>query len=73
MTHFLVAVLAAAGGWCWGHSTARIRHIPIGATAAQDQHALDTADWGSWLCCATAITSSGVEHDPTCTTHRSAA
>ncbi|MFF0512459.1 hypothetical protein [Streptomyces sp. NPDC004250] len=44
MTHLLVALLALAAGWCWGHSTARIRHVPIGATRAQDQTALAAHD-----------------------------
>ncbi|WP_158073022.1 hypothetical protein [Streptomyces kebangsaanensis] len=33
----LVAVLALATGWCWGHFTARIRHIPISTTAQADE------------------------------------
>lgn len=37
MTYLAVALLALSIGWCWGHSTARIRHIPIGALAAQDE------------------------------------
>ncbi|MET9729646.1 hypothetical protein ABZZ79_02965 [Streptomyces sp. NPDC006458] len=41
MTYLLVALLALAAGWCWGHATARIRHVSIGATAEQDQAALD--------------------------------
>lgn len=44
MTYLLVALLAIAAGWCWGHSTARIRHIPIGATAQQDQDAIAEHD-----------------------------
>ncbi|MFH9977919.1 hypothetical protein ACH4ND_01400 [Streptomyces sp. NPDC017179] len=36
----LVAVLAAAAGWCCGHRTARIRHVPVGATEAQDRATL---------------------------------
>ncbi|MFE7236116.1 hypothetical protein ACFVAF_36990 [Streptomyces sp. NPDC057596] len=39
MTTVLVAVLAAAAGWCCGHATARIRHVPVGGTADQDQDA----------------------------------
>ncbi|MBQ0827673.1 hypothetical protein [Streptomyces tagetis] len=44
MTTVLVGLLALATGWCWGHRTARIRHIPIGALAAEDQAAILTAD-----------------------------
>ncbi|GGQ83579.1 hypothetical protein [Streptomyces flaveolus] len=40
MTYLLIATLCLAIGWCWGHSTARIRHVPIGATAQQDQAAI---------------------------------
>jgi hypothetical protein len=29
MTLVLVAVLALSAGWCWGHSTARVRIIVI--------------------------------------------
>lgn len=36
----LAIVLALPAGWCWGHSTARIRHVPIGATAEQDEATL---------------------------------
>lgn len=43
MTYLLVALLALAAGWCWGHLTARIIHIPIGALAEEDEAAL-TAD-----------------------------
>jgi len=39
----LVAVLVFAAGWTIGHRTARIRIIPIGALASQDQAALDEA------------------------------
>lgn len=35
----LTATLNISIGWCWGHATARIRHIPIGGTAAQDDAA----------------------------------
>ncbi|MFJ8345078.1 hypothetical protein ACIQ9J_01620 [Streptomyces sp. NPDC094153] len=38
-THLLTAILAAAAGWCYGHSTARVRHVPIGGTKTQDQTA----------------------------------
>lgn len=41
MTHLLTALLALSVGWCWGHRTARIRIIVIGATAQQDQAALN--------------------------------
>ncbi|MER5213676.1 hypothetical protein ABT063_24670 [Streptomyces sp. NPDC002838] len=43
MTYLLVALLALSVGWCWGHLTARIVHVPIGATEADDEAAL-TAD-----------------------------
>jgi hypothetical protein len=43
MTYLLVAVLAYALGWTWGHSSARIRIVNVGATAEQDQAALDAA------------------------------
>jgi hypothetical protein len=37
---YSVAVLAftfgIAVGWCLGHSTARVRHVPVGATQAED-------------------------------------
>ncbi|MGK9463959.1 hypothetical protein ACSLFT_28595 [Streptomyces sp. G6] len=36
MTYLLVALLAIATGWCWGHRTARVRVIFVGATQAQD-------------------------------------
>ncbi|MDT0387856.1 hypothetical protein [Streptomyces dubilierae] len=39
----LALVLGLSIGWCWGHSTARVRHVPVGATAAQDDTALDEA------------------------------
>jgi hypothetical protein len=39
VTYLLVAALCIAIGWCWGHSTARIRHVPIGATQADDEAA----------------------------------
>lgn len=32
----LGAVLLLAVGWCWGHLTARVRVVVVGATAAQD-------------------------------------
>lgn len=40
MTHLLTALLALATGWCWGHLTARIHVVVVGATAAQDDAAL---------------------------------
>ncbi|WP_445524769.1 hypothetical protein [Streptomyces cyslabdanicus] len=48
-SHLLTATLATAtlavsAGWCWGHRTARIRHVPIGATAAHDETALSAHD-----------------------------
>lgn len=42
MTHLLVAVLALSIGWCLGHRTARVRHVPVGALAEDDQAALLT-------------------------------
>ena len=39
----LTALLSGSAGWCWGHATARIRHIPIGATAEQDAAATEAA------------------------------
>ena len=39
----LTATLAGSTGWCLGHRTARIRHVPIGATATEDDAAF-TAD-----------------------------
>ncbi|MFF7142294.1 hypothetical protein ACFZB5_13730 [Streptomyces nodosus] len=39
MTYLLTVVLAAAIGWCCGHRTARVRHVPIGA-AVDDEAAL---------------------------------
>lgn len=40
----LGALLAAAVGWVLGHRTARVVHIPVGATAAEDETALTAAD-----------------------------
>lgn len=40
MTYVLTALLALAFGWCWGHLTARVVHVPIGATADEDSAAL---------------------------------
>jgi hypothetical protein len=39
----LTATLAGSTGWCLGHRTARIRHIPIGALPSEDDAAF-TAD-----------------------------
>ncbi|NUU25243.1 MAG: hypothetical protein HOV68_27630 [Streptomycetaceae bacterium] len=36
--------LLTAAAWLLGHRTARIVHVPIGATAAQDETALTAAD-----------------------------
>ncbi|MFE6408185.1 hypothetical protein ACFVOR_14765 [Streptomyces sp. NPDC057837] len=36
----LALILGLSIGWCWGHSTARVRHVPVGATQAQDDAAL---------------------------------
>ena len=40
----LTALLALAAGWCWGHRTARVIHIPVGATAEQDAAAVADAN-----------------------------
>lgn len=40
----LTGTLCLSAGWCWGHATARIRHVPIGARPADDQTALDEAE-----------------------------
>jgi hypothetical protein len=60
VTLTLVALLATALGWLWGHSTARIRIIPIGATDQQDAAALEGA------CCETAWLTRGHDHDNRC-------
>jgi len=39
VTVLLAVLLAFAAGWCWGHRTARIRIIPIGALLADDEAA----------------------------------
>ncbi|MFM9777069.1 hypothetical protein [Streptomyces scabiei] len=47
----LGALLLLAAGWVLGHSTARVRIVNIGATAAQDETALSAADeqlLGEW-------------------------
>ncbi|MFI5664617.1 hypothetical protein [Streptomyces sp. NPDC051684] len=67
MTYLLVALLALSLGWVWGHSVARIRHIPVGAVAAQDEAAFDAA------CCETWLVSRGAEHDEQCVIARWAA
>jgi hypothetical protein len=36
----LTATLSGSAGWCWGHSTVRIRIVHVGATRAQDEAAL---------------------------------
>lgn len=59
MTLALAVLLALSAGWLWGHSTARVRHVPIGATAADDAVALDLAE----ACCERWWTSAGTEHD----------
>ncbi|WP_425832617.1 hypothetical protein [Streptomyces fractus] len=69
MTYLLVALLALALGWVWGHSVARIRVVPVGATAAEDEDALAFDD----ACCETWLVSRGVEHDEECVIARWAA
>ncbi|WP_405695228.1 hypothetical protein OHA99_09305 [Streptomyces coelicoflavus] len=45
MTGLILAiVLAFAAGWTIGHRTARIRIIPVGALASEDEEALLAAD-----------------------------
>ncbi len=47
----LGALLFLAAGWVLGHSTARVRVVVVGATAAQDETALTAADeqlLGEW-------------------------
>ena len=39
MTYLITFLLALALGWTWGHTTARIVHIPIGAHADEDDQA----------------------------------
>ncbi|KFG08123.1 hypothetical protein [Streptomyces scabiei] len=36
----LGALLLLAVGWCWGHLSARVRVVVVGATATQDDAAL---------------------------------
>ncbi|MFD4264062.1 hypothetical protein ACFWR9_42270 [Streptomyces sp. NPDC058534] len=40
----LTIVITGPAFWCWGHATARVRRIPIGATAAEDEAALAEHD-----------------------------
>lgn len=40
----LAVVVALAVGWVLGHRTARVVHVPVGATAAQDETALSADD-----------------------------
>jgi protocatechuate 3,4-dioxygenase beta subunit len=40
VTYLLTTLLALALGWTWGHATARIEHILIGATRTQDDDEL---------------------------------
>lgn len=35
----LAVALALPAGWIWGHRTARIRHVPIGALPEDDEAA----------------------------------
>ncbi len=58
----LTAVLMYSAGWCHGHRTARIRHVPIGAQPADDQAAIEL----SCACCERWWTSLATDHDPTC-------
>jgi hypothetical protein len=66
VTYLLAALLALAAGWCWGHSTARIRYIPVGATRAEDDAALALTD----ACCEVWWTSAGTKHDTTTCTRK---
>lgn len=40
----LALVLGASAGFLLGHRTARVVHVPIGATAAEDEAALSAHD-----------------------------
>ena len=40
VTTLLAVLLALAVGWTWGHATARIRRVPIGAAPEQDDAAI---------------------------------
>lgn len=44
MTYLITALLALSVGWCWGHSTARVRVRFVGARPADDQTAIDEAE-----------------------------
>ncbi|MFJ2568156.1 hypothetical protein ACIO02_35425 [Streptomyces sp. NPDC087568] len=44
MIYLLTALLAGAVGWCWGHRTALVRHVPVGATAPADDAAFIAAE-----------------------------
>ncbi|MER6135101.1 hypothetical protein [Streptomyces sp. NPDC001815] len=37
----LTATLTGSASWCIGHHTARVIYRPVGATAAEEQTALD--------------------------------
>ncbi|WP_328657925.1 hypothetical protein [Streptomyces sp. NBC_00334] len=66
MTLALAVLLAAAVGWCWGHSTARIRiiRIPSGPPAPFDDGVVAVALAGA--CCDMWWTSAGAEHTGPC-------
>jgi hypothetical protein len=64
VTYALITVLAVAVGWSWGHATARVDHVLVGATRADDEAALALND----ACCERWWTSAGAEHDQTCRT-----
>ena len=41
----LTGTLCLSAGWCWGHATARIRHVRIPAGChCRDQAAIDQAE-----------------------------
>ncbi|WP_327655722.1 hypothetical protein [Streptomyces sp. NBC_00483] len=62
MTDLVLILLALAFGWVVGHSTARIRVVPVGAIAADDEVVLALED----ACCETWWTSRGEAHDDEC-------
>jgi hypothetical protein len=68
MTTLLALTLGLAAGWYWGHRTARIRIINVGATPDQDHDTLmaeairDLND----ACCERWWTAIGTDHDPDC-------
>jgi len=62
MTDLILILLALAFGWIVGHSTARIRIVPIGATAVDDEAALALED----ACCEVWWTSTGTAHEDEC-------